>query len=248
MEWNAAAVALASRVQYEQSLGRSRLIREDFVKVILAETLQSLAGGMLDPEYNHPDLPGTTRIDIALRTHRSRDIFVASELKWVRETTDGVNRNWMTEIVTDILRLERLSAELTQDVERAVVVVGEVPLMADAVWTREANTGAGGRVNVVAGLLQARDPNAIHPADWAAIELRACNTAFRSILRTSAAGFEDSLPTTYLVRLVGYHRAAPNGVEAAIWTVKRPVQRRVTFDSATEWPRPPPATNPAAPP
>ena len=251
MDWQNAATALASRVQYERCLGRSPLVREEVVKVFVAEIMQSLEGGVLDPEYNHPDLPGDTRIDIALRDARSKDILLGLELKWVRRTTETTARNWMGEIVRDVLRMERISRELGANAERAVVVVGEVDWMKSKVWSVLRIREAGARVTLADGLLQVRGEQL--PADWATIDLQNCNAAYRRMVRFAGQAFLGSLPSTYLfARLVAYHVAAVDGVRAAIWAVKPVAAGRTTFDATVTWGAPPagedeepPASDPA---
>jgi hypothetical protein len=70
-------VAVASRLQYEKSCGRSNLITEDFSRLVLAEAVQSSAYGPIDVEYNHPDLPGNCRLDLLVCSLQAGNITIA---------------------------------------------------------------------------------------------------------------------------------------------------------------------------
>lgn len=237
VDWNAVAVALASRVQYEASCGRLSLIREDFVRPLLAEVLQSMTVGPVEVELNHPDIPGDTRIDVVLRTPRGASIRIASEVKWVRNTTAMTNRNWIVEVVGDLLRLERLTQGLSQGAERAIVLVGESELMDSRIWDRRVNAGPSlPRQNVVGELLQRRLTSGQLPATAQVVDLQNCGPPFQRLVRSAASDMITDLPSTYLVHLRGLHKTAISGIEAVVWVVARPQQRRVRFDATRAWP------------
>ncbi|MBV2350733.1 hypothetical protein KUL97_03305 [Synechococcus sp. HK05] len=99
IDWQMIAVAVASKVQYELACGRGRLLTEHVVRLALAEAIQSQVPGKLIPEFNHPDIPGNTSLDLIVMSPRDRKIEVACELKWVRKTTDKASRNWIPEII-----------------------------------------------------------------------------------------------------------------------------------------------------
>lgn len=236
MNWQQVAVAMACRVQYEQACGRAGLIREDYVRLALSEVFQSLSSGTLDFEYNHPDLPGNTRVDLLVRSPQAQNIETAAEVKWVRQTTETANRNWMSEILRDVFRVERLSVELAQGCQRVVVVVGEHDLMKNRIWNRKVNRGGGlGRLPVIEHLLQRRHYDARVVSTPQHVALRHADSAFRSLLGDAASDMADSLPSSYRIQLVGFHRADTDGIEAVIWEVTRARGQRWTFDSIVEW-------------
>lgn len=65
-----------------------RLLTEHVVRLALAEAIQSQVAGKLIPEFNHPDIPGNTSLDLIVMSPRDKTIEVACELKWVRKTTE----------------------------------------------------------------------------------------------------------------------------------------------------------------
>lgn len=244
VDWQRIAVAIASKVQYEVACGRDRLLTEHVVRLALAEAIQSQVSGKLIPEFNHPDIPGNTSLDLIVMSPRDKKIEVACELKWVRKTTDKASRNWTQEIVGDLLRLECLNEDLKQQAERAIVVVGEVSELTLGVWDRKVNTGEKPpRCRIVGNLLPGKghfkeDDSQRMPL---IVDLRNQGALFRSILRSASPELCKQLPRSYLVDMAALHRTQPNGIECVIWTVSRPRGRRHTFNGDFQWKKSPPS-------
>lgn len=236
VEWNQVAIALASRLQFEQACRRSRLLTEDFTKIVLAEAVQAYTSGSIDPEYNHPDVPGDARIDLLVRSPQAANIEAAIEHKWIRATTDTTSRNWLGEILADLLRLERLDAEIVQASERVLVIAGEVEQMRRRLWERKVNVGNGQqRVRVVDNLMQSR-PDAGDVQDAPAlINLRDDGAPFSTILASKSGELFNQMPSRYQIQLIGHHRTHTDGVECVAWRITRPAGQRSTFDGATQW-------------
>jgi len=244
VDWQRIAVAIASKVQYEVACGRDRLLTEHVVRLALAEAIQSQVTGKLIPEFNHPDIPGNTSLDLIVMSPRDKKIEVACELKWVRKTTDKASRNWIQEIIGDLLRLECLNKTLKKQAERAVVIVGEVSELTSRVWDRKANRGDNQPRNRIVGNLL---PSKGHFKEDDAqrmpllVDLRNQGPSFRSILRNASSEIYRRLPPSYLVDIAALYRTQPNGIECVIWTVSRPRGRRHPFNADLEWKEGPPS-------
>jgi hypothetical protein len=237
IDWQTTAIALASRLQFEAACGRGRLISEDLSRIFLVEILQSQTSGFVEPEYNHPDLPGDTRVDLLIRSPNAQNIEAAIEHKWVRETTQNTIRHWMAEVLGDVMRVEALSQEMVQGSQRIVCVSGEVEEMRRAIWESKSNNGNGQqRIGVVDNLLQSSPQLSFSPQDPITVQLERTGPSFYSKLKQGSKELFARLPARYSVELVGYHRAHSHGVECAIWRIGRPVGQRVTFD-ANKWQR-----------
>ncbi len=237
MDWENIAVAVACRVQYEKSCGRGRLISEDVTRLALAEVVQSHAKGNVEAEFNHPDIPGNSRVDLLVRSPQAQNIEVAIEHKWVRATTLNTMRHWMPEIVADMLRLERLNLQIAQGCERALVVVGEVEEMRSKVWDREVRQGNGQtRVRVVDAIIQGRPASGSAQTLPLAVNLRHNCSIFRKLFKQAAPELYNDLPSAYQIQLVAHHRTKTDGVECAVWRVSRGQQQRVMFDANLVWP------------
>jgi hypothetical protein len=236
IDWQLIAVAVASRVQYEVACGRGRLLTEQVVRLALAEAIQSQVSGKLVPEFNHPDIPGNSSLDLVVMTPRDKKIEVAIELKWVRRTTDKVSRPWMQEIVGDLLRLECLSEGLWHQSQRAVVVVGEVDSLNSNVWDRQVNAGKERR-RITGQLLPGKGHFKEEHDDRkpVLVDLKAIGLPYRNFLRGAAPEIYKQLPGCYLVDMSAFHRTMPNGIECVVWTVSRPVGRRNEFSGEEVW-------------
>jgi len=237
IDWQRIAVAVASRVQYEMACGRGRLLTEQVTRLALAEAIQSQVTGKLIPEFNHADIPGNTSLDLVVMTPRDKKIEVAIELKWVRKTTDKITREWMQEIVGDLLRLECLKEGLKKKAERAVVVVGEVESLNSNVWDRQVNTGQRKRSRVTGNLLpgkgQLKDEE--QESSPVLVELKSTGVPYRNFLRGAAPELYRQLPSCYLGDMSAFHRTMPSGIECVVWSVSRPRGRRNTFSGDKVW-------------
>lgn len=237
MDWENIAVAVACRVQYEKSCGRGRLLSEDVTMLALAEVVQSHAKGSVEAEFNHPDIPGNSRVDLLVRSPQALNIEVAIEHKWVRSTTANAVRHWMPEIVADMLRLERLNQQIAQGCERALVVVGEVEEMKCKVWEREVRQGNGqNRVRVVDSIVQGRPTAGSAQPNPLAVNFRQDCATFRRLVKQAAPELYHDLPSAYQIQLVAHHRTKADGVECVVWRVSRGQRQRVMFDANIVWP------------
>ncbi|WP_273209583.1 hypothetical protein [Marinobacter subterrani] len=237
IDWQRISIALSSRLQFEMACGRGRLISEDISRIFLAETVQSQISGAIEPEINHPDLPGNTRLDLLVRSPSAQNIEAAIEHKWVRRTGENVGRQWMAEVLADLLRVETISSQMVQGSERILVVSGEVEEMRSKIWESQSRQGGGQpRVGVVNTLMQARPQSGEVQSESTTIQLRNIGRPFFKKLRHAAPELLGQLPARYAVQLVGYHRAYAEGVECAIWKISRPGGHRSTFDAADHWP------------
>jgi hypothetical protein len=236
INWQNIAVALASRLQFEVACGRRRLLTEDLSRLFLAEVLQTQISGSIEPEHNHCDLPGNTRVDLILKSPTAQNIEAAVEHKWVRRTTERTVRQWMSELIGDVMRVEALTEQMVQGSERVVCVSGEVNEMRSKIWESESRRGNGApRVGVVETLLQSRIGMSFAPQRPKTVNLRQDGRPFLSKLRHGTPELVSCLPVRYSVQLAGYHRAHPEGIECVVWLIKRPVGQRVTFDATQEW-------------
>jgi hypothetical protein len=237
LDWNKVAVAVASRVQYEQSCGRGRLISEDVTRLALAEVVQSQVAGDIEAEFNHPDIPGNARLDLLVRSPRVQNIDIAIEHKWVRSTSVSTTRHWAAEILGDILRVERLQQNMSQGCERAIVVVGEVDVMRTKVWERTVQQGGGQqRLRVVDAIIQGRPASGTSHSTPLPVSLRASGQPFRRLIRQEAEELYRELPSFYQIRLAAFHRTMSDGIECVVWIVTRGHQQRITFDASAVWP------------
>lgn len=234
--WQKIAMALSSRLQFEVACGRGAMISEDISKTFLAEAIQSQIPGSLEPEFNHPDIPGNSRLDLLIRSSTAQNIEAAIEHKWVRYTGDKTSRQWMAEILGDLFRVEKLSSQMAQGSERILVVSGEVKEMRRKVWESESHRGEGRpRIKVVNTLMQSRPQSGAVQEQATTIQLRDVGRPFLSKIRHSSRTLLNDLPTRYAIRLVGFHRADADGVECAIWKITRPAGQRSTFDGSIQW-------------
>lgn len=236
VDWSEVAEAISCRVQFEYNCGRQKLIREDFIKLAAAEVLQAQIEGTVEAEFNHPDIPGNTRIDLIARTAQAGNINALVEIKWVRRSTDLMARQWIREIMADVLRVERVQAGLAQGCDRIVIVAVESEEMRTQVWERRVQAGDGNaRENVVATLFQARvaAAEALAPRS---VNLQGLGMAFQKLIRGAAPELLASLPSTYNVRLAAHYSTKPNGIECAIWKITRPQQQRVVRTADQFWP------------
>ena len=240
VDWQRIAVAIASKVQYEVACGRDKLLTEHVVRLALAEAIQSQVAGKMIPEFNHPDIPGNTSLDLIVMSPRDKKIEVACELKWVRETT--ASRNWIQEIIADLLRLECLNKNLKIRAERAVVVVGEVPELNKGVWDRKVNPGGKPRIRIVGDLLPGKGQykEEVDQRIPMLVDLKNKGPSFRSILPNASSEIYRKLPPSYLVDIAAHHKTHTNGIECVIWTVSRPIGRRYPFNADVEWKEDPP--------
>jgi hypothetical protein len=237
VDWQKISVALASRLQFEAACGRQRLISEDLSRLFLAEVVQTQISGRVEPEFNHPDLPGDTRVDLLIRSRNAQNIEAAIEHKWVRQTTANAVRQWMSEVLADAMRVEAISQQMVQGSERLLVVAGEVEEMRSKIWESESRQGNGlPRIRVVDTLLQSRPTAGTVQPHPVTVHLQAVGQPFKAKLRHGAPELLTQLPNRYTVQLVGFHRAHTDGIECAVWKITRPVGNRGTFDANVAWP------------
>lgn len=230
IDWQRMVRAVACRVEFEFACGRGKLVDEAGVKLYAAESLQAISGREIDVELNHPDLPGSKRLDVVVKRPRSATLDAAVELKWVRQSGNST-RQWAEEVGKDVLRLERLQVNCSSSTERVAVVVGIRDEVASKLKNRTKNTGNGGtRVRIYTSFLQGHSNNAV-PTQGTVVRVRDCESIMRAFFKAGAEGFATSAPVSYRVQLIAHHSAGSDGTsaEAYAWRVSR-VQNRGTFD------------------
>lgn len=232
MDWQAVAVGLSCRVQVELVCGREKLVDESVVKLFAADVVQAVSQRKVEVEFNHPDIPGTTRYDMVVWRPRGRTTDAIVELKWIRET--GGTRGWMEEVVADALRVERAKKHTDSSTERVVVVAGTHDEIERALLNRKVNQGgAAPRLAVLPYALQARLPGGGGSLPTAHViqKVSGCLPALKPIFKLAASGFHPTAPKSYKIQLVAHHAAnlGVKGVEVWIWRVWR-VQKRKTLD------------------
>ncbi len=237
VDWTKVCEAAACRIQYEFSCGRQKLVREDFAKIVVAEAIQSQVTGAIDPEFNHPDLPGNTRLDLLVRSPQAQNIQAAVEIKWVRKSTEAANRNWAREIFADVLRVERLQADMAQGSERIVLVIGETDEMRRKVWEVRAQAGDGrARQNVMNILLQPRAALEAEVQMPKRLSLAELELPFQRFIRASSPEFLGALPTVVNIQIISHFSTKSSGIECAVWKVTRPQQQRILRTADEIWP------------
>lgn len=122
VNWQNLAVASACLLENERLCNRKTFIDEASLVRVGAEFIQASTQLVLDPEHNHPDLPGNQRFDLLGRSERANPARFLAEAKWVR--SGGGSRNWPAEVTKDIFRLESVITDVTPQTERALIIGG----------------------------------------------------------------------------------------------------------------------------
>jgi hypothetical protein len=236
MDWNAVAEALACRIRFEFLCGRRALVDEAVVKLFTADVLGAVSGREIEPEFNHQDLPGNTRIDVVIRRPQRTMMDAVVELKWIRPT--GATRCWHEEVAADVLRVERVSAQLDTATERVVLVAGTHKENRSGLLNRAVQNATPGskRVPVLPHFLQPRPPGGGTglPANAETRQVATCDLSLRKLFKAAASGFETTVPRSYKVHLVGHFAtgAQDESIECFAWRIQRNQNRRTIDISA----------------
>lgn len=236
VNWNQLAVAVAGRMEFERLCGRGKLMDEGLFVRTCMEFVQATTPDIITPELNHPDIPGATRLDVVGQKTEDGPYSFVTEAKWVRPPRTGPdNRDWMGEIVRDILRLEHVTTGVNVHTERAILIGGINRTLTARIVEKQINVGDGQpRRPVFGDVLQARDPAQSFPQNQTRFGVRDCNSRVRSLFRGSGPG--TRLPVSYQCALAGHHKAGPTqeSVEVYVWLIRRS-KKRSSFDPAATW-------------
>ena len=233
MDWNAVTEALACRVRFEFVCRRGALVDEAVVKLFASDVLGAVSGREIQPELNHPDLPGNTRIDVVVWRPQHTMMDAVVELKWIRTT--GATRCWHEEVAADALRVERVSAQLDTATERIVLVAGTHKELRSGLLNRAVQNATAGakRVPVLPHVLQPRPQGGgtSLPPNADTRQVATCDPSLRKVFKSAASGFETAVPRSYKVQLVGHFAtgAEDESIECFAWRLQRN-QNRQTID------------------
>lgn len=233
VDWNAVTEALACRSRFEFLCGPRALVDEAVVKLFAADVLGAVSGREIEPEFNHPDLLGNTRIDVVIWRPQRTMMVAVVELKWIRPT--GATRCWHEEVAADALRVERVSAQLDTSTERVVLVAGTHKENRTGLLNRAVQNATPGlkRVPVLSHFLQPRPSGGgiCLPTTADTRQVATCDPSLRKLFKAAAAGFETTVPRSCKVHLVGHFAtgAQDQSIECFAWRVQRN-QNRQTID------------------
>lgn len=226
------AIAVASRIAFEQMCQREVLVDEAMVKRTIAEALQAMTQLHIEPEHNHPDIPGDTRLDLVGRQSDSGPIALAVETKWVK--SGGGTRLWLSELAEDSLRLECISQNMAQINERFLVICGIHKTIEAQLINQQRNA-------------RPRFKALPHNASWDAnrgdiprqqerIPIRDCEPGMQKLWGQLARSFGGLAPVSYQSALLADHRAdtRETSVRTIVWRVNRS-RKRSTFAVPQEW-------------
>ncbi len=227
------AIAVASRIAFEQMCQREVLIDEAMVKRTIAEALQAMTQLRIEPEYNHPDIAGAKRLDLIGRRKKKGRIALAVETKWVR--SEGGARDWQSEVAEDSLRLETLRREMAQDEERLLMICG----IHKTIETQLLNKGRyyDGSSFAAFPHIASWDPTIVGKArNQEKISVRGCDHGMRKLWYQLAQKFGSVLPVSYQSAYLADHRADSREtcVRAIVWRVNRS-QNRSEFTIPQDW-------------
>lgn len=229
------AIAIGSRIAFEQMCRRERLIDEAMIKRTAAESLQAMTQLDIEAEYNHRDLPGSKRLDLIGRTRPDVPLSLVAELKWVK--AGGGVRDWLVELAEAALRLEILLNETTSAAtERLLVICGISQTIESQLLGRERNVGKG-RIKALEHIVPVLHTDATPPTNQEKIAIRGCNTGMQKFWSDLAKRFAGQLPISYQASLAAHYRVddRPQSIRVFVWLVRRS-RNRSTFDPAGTWP------------
>lgn len=265
MRWQDLATALACSVRAQLATSSQPAIDEAFVHRAAGEYIER--AWKYDVEVEAPyygrrmrskkvDLVGYSRRASGDRRRsgetESCPWKVAIELKFVR--TDRGSVSWLREVVEDAFRLLQIEGkDVSQDCERAVVVVGLRKDIETELWSRRLN--GGGRsgketarrivgINELLPIRYAVEPMQVRVRS----ELR---DPLEVWLKSLGRDLGSGIPSSYMATLCGHfiagtdpgsHRGSlavdrqpeMDAVEAIVWHVKRPKNFN-SFNPVKEW-------------
>lgn len=236
VNWTNLATATACLLEYERLCERRAFIDEASLVRGSAEFIQSTTQLLLTPEHNHPDLPGSKRLDLLGRTRPDTSAVFVLEAKWIK--SGGGTRPWAREIAEDILRLESLERDVSAATDRALVIGGIRRSLKALFLEVEVRAGDGApRVEILPHMLQPRDPeNKSYPYEQARIPVRDCAPGVRKFWKERADQIGHDIPVSYQCSLAGRHRAGPtqDSVEVYVWLIRRSRNRSI-FDAGIQF-------------
>lgn len=236
VNWNNLASGAACILEYERLCDRRSFIEESSLVRASAEFIQSTTQLLLTPEYNHPDLPGSKRLDLLGRTRPDTPAAFVLEAKWIK--SDGGTRQWAREVAEDILRLESLEQDVSAATDRAFVIGGIRRSLKALFLDVEVRAGNGApRVQVLPHILQPRDPQEkSYPYEQVRVAVRDCDQGMQKFWKGRAEQIGHDIPISYQCSLAGRHRAGltQDSVEVYVWLIRRS-RNRNTFDAAAHF-------------
>lgn len=229
------AIAVASRIAFEQMCQREVLLDEAMIKRTIAEALQAMTQLRIEPEYNHPNIPGATRLDLIGRQSEDGPIALAIETKWVK--SGGAIRDWQEELADDALRLECLDDEMAQQNERLLVICGTHQTINAKLINKQRNHD-GARFNALPHIASWDPAAATLPRNQERIGIRDCDLGMQKLWKKCAQSFDGVLPVSYQSALLADHRADSRKtcVRAIVWRINRS-RNRSEFTVPQDWTR-----------
>lgn len=224
VNWQDLSVAVACSLEWERRCDRAKFLDENSFRRAVAEYLQSRTTAKIESEYNHPDIPGNTRLDLVGFGPQAKKIDFAVEAKWIKD--GGGVRDWPAEITDDIFRLEMVTTDMAQQNERMLVVGG----VASRVSTGLVNKGKN-----VAGQNRLRWLDELLPDTITGVDRRTavwdCKVVMRPFFKARATSIGVTrLPISFQAQLVGHYQVDPNdnaSVVSYVWQIRRSQNRRI---------------------
>ena len=233
LDFKAMARAVACTLEWERLNGRGAFLDENSLRRSLAEHVQSVTTAIVEPEYNHDDIPGNKRLDVVGFGPQQKKIEFAVEAKWIKE--GGGTRDWHAELADDIFRLECLTTDMAQRDHRILVVAGIRGRVDSGLINKSKNVKKKNKSN---------DPtkkpkrlkwvDAILPSTVGSqsrtFKVRDCKEAFTDFFkaRSKSVGLKK-LPISFQARLVAHYRTDEKdkkATESYVWLVGRSTGRR----------------------
>jgi hypothetical protein len=224
INWDNLARAVACALEWERLCDRGQFLDENSLHRAVAEYLQSVTTSIVKPEFNHPDIPGNTLVDLVGFGPTGKKIDFAVEAKWVKE--GGGVRDWPAEIADDLFRLELLTKDMAQQNDRVLVVSGIRGRIDKGLMNKGKNVKGQKRLRWLDEIL----PDALAPKSRKTL-VRDCKVAMRPFFKKRATSIGVAqLPITYQAQLVGHYRVDPNDknvVETYVWRISRSQNRQL---------------------
>jgi hypothetical protein len=222
LNWEPIARAVACSLEVERLNGRGAFLDENSLRRTLAQHFQSVTTAIVEPEYNHPDIPGNKRLDVVGFGPQKKKIEFAVESKWIKE--GGGTRDWPLEVAQDIFRLERLTAEMSQMNDR-ILVVGGIRERVDSGLLEKKKNHDGKRISWVDALLPVTKASTART-----LKVRDCHSAFDGFFKDVAGkvGFAK-LPISFQAQLKAHYRVDDSDkdcVEVYVWRINRTKKRQ----------------------
>ena len=224
LQWESLARAVACSLEVDRLNCIEAFVDENSLRREIAKHLQAVTSAAIQPEYNHPDIPGNKRLDLVGFGPQKKKIDFAVESKWIK--TGGGTRDWPLEVAQDIFRLERLTTNMAQQNHRILVIGGIKERVESGLFAKKKNH-AGTRVGWIDALLPATKG-----ASPLTVKVRDCHDAFTEFFKTVSMNLEfEELPISYHAQLKAHHIIDAKDsqcVEVYVWRISR-TKKRNTF-------------------